>query len=89
MIVSKNTITDNVQVTLDGIEVEVLGRALWDEQLLYWGLLFEKKYLSDGQRAKWIFELRRLCNMSAELGRGSGTIKNTVSDLLDNWEKEN
>lgn len=75
MQVSKNEITGNTQITVDSSELELVKKALWDEQCYYWSLIKgdRKKYtvINDDYWVKLEEKLDRLIFMGKQLGVNS------------------
>lgn len=84
MIVSKNEVTGNCQLTVDSFDLELVKKAIWDEQLLYYKLIKDRGHydsVAPETVEEWKEKLRHLMNMADEIQRGSGTCCNTVRDL--------
>jgi len=68
MQISNNEISGNTMITVDDHEIQLLIKALWDEQLLYHGLLNTRKYNNEEQKRQWEEKLRELMLMTKQLG---------------------
>ena len=68
MRVSKNVVTETTTIVANNYDLDVLLKALWDEQIMYYELIKQEKYVTLDQKSKWKEMLDSLGNMSKQLG---------------------
>lgn len=81
MQVSHNPISNSTQLTVDGHELSLLQKAVWDEQMLYYSLIRERKYCTPTQKQEWLERLEQLNIMAEVIGAGVIVAPQEVVDV--------
>ena len=63
-----NPVSNNTQLTVDGLEMADLNKAMHDEQMFYYSLIRERKYVSPTQKQEWLDKMERLNNLAEAMG---------------------